>query len=788
MEQQTQTSPKLNFNRIFEYCLLALIFLTPVIFIPSTFISLYSSKLAFLVTVIVVFIAVFLAFTLSRGIIQIPKSKFLIPIAIFPVIALISSFFSGQMISSVAGQLFELGTSGSLLVLLVLLFVAMFAVKEEAKIGVRAIYALFISSGIVVLHLILRIFAASILPVSVASRIPNFLLGGSIDTSILLGAATIASLSALNMLPLGKKVRIAIYALLIASMLFVGAVGFTPVVVAIGLFSLFYFVYTFSWSISPFKSSTLKSEKASFPSLFVLVFSIVLIISNGAISGYLSNTLKINSIEIRPNFTVTMNLVGEAWKKNAALGTGPNMFKEFWDLHRPADINLSQFWATSFSYGSGFVPTIAVTTGVLGLLALLSFLVLYLISGFKAIFSAVGDFGWRYVSLTSFLVSLFLWAMAFVYVPGIATISLAFIFTGIFAATLVPQGVVGSIKINIFSNPKSNFAAVFGIVVLLIASVAGGYFVWERVVAASVYQKGIALLSSGNSQDAKKTISNAIRLVPTDSYWKSFSEASLNRAGVLLNSVSSANNLTDSQKTSIQTEIADAIESAKQAITWNSKNYENWFALGRVYEVLASNVIPGASDSAKINFKEAQSRSPLNPAIPLAFARLAALSGDLAGARENINKAIELKNNYTDAYFALAQLEVASNNIPGAIRSIESVTLMDPQNASLYFQLGLLKYSNQDFGGAVAALGKAIEIVPNYANAQYFLGLSYERLGNRPNAIVQFEALQKTNSDNAEVALILSNLKAGKSPFTNAKPPIDSKPEKRTEPPIQENN
>lgn len=786
MEQEIQNNPRFNFNKIFEYCLLALVFLMPIVFYPNVLVSIYSSRLAFLATVIVVFIAVFFAFIFSRGIIQIPKSKFLIPIVVFPIIAVVSSFFSGHIIKSVAGNVFEMGTSGSLIILLILFFLAIFAVREEVKIGIKAIFAFLISSGVVVLHLILRIFAVSILPVSVASKIPDFLLGGSIDTAVFLGAGIITSISVLNTFSLSKGIRIAIYALLTASMMFVGAIGSTSVMMVIGLFSLFYFVYTFSWSNS-FSADVPKNGKASFVSLFVLVFSIVVILSNGVISGYLSNALKINSIEIRPNFMVTMNLISESWRKNAALGVGPNMFKELWDLHKPADINSSQFWAASFDSGSGFIPTIAATTGVLGLLALLSFLVLYLMAGFKAIFSVNNNFGWRYVSLISFLLSLFLWIMALVYASGISVISLMFIFTGIFTATLIPQGVVDNIKINIFSNPKANFLAVFGIVVLLIASIAGGYFVWERVVAASIYQKGADLLSVGNSQDAKKTILSAINLVPSDLYWKSFSEASLTQMGVLLGSISSPDKISDSQKTAIQNEISDSVNSAKQAIAWNSSDYENWFALGRVYEVLASSKIQGASENAIGAFKEAQSRAPSNPAIPLAIARMNILSGDLTGARENINKSIQMKNNYTDAYFTLAQLEVDANNIPGAVRSLESLILMDPQNATLYFQLGLLKYSNQDYGGATTALEKAISLVQNYANAQYFLGLSYERLKRRADAIVQFEKIHEANPDNAEISLILKNLKAGKSPFTDAKPPINNTPEKRTEPPIKGN-
>lgn len=788
MEQQMQTvsNSRFNFSRIFEYCLLALIALVPIAFLPSITISLYSSKIGLIAALVVVFIGSLLAFALSRGVIHFPKSKLLIPIALFPVIAFISSFFSGQAMKSMVGEAFELGTAGSLFILTLLLFLALFVVREETSIGIRAIYAFLISSGVIVLHLILRLFGASIMPASVASRIPNFLVGGSVDTAIILGAAVIASLVVLNVLPLGKKTRVAVYALLGFSMIFIGAVGFKAILITVGLFSLIYFVYSFSWSVSSSSSGMVSENKASFPSLVVLALSVLFILSGASLSGYLSNTLKINSIEVRPNTEVTVNLIGQAWKKNAVLGAGPNMFKELWDLHKPIDINQTQFWSSSFNFGSGFVPTVAATTGVLGLLSLLTFLALYLRYGFKAIFSSASDLNWRYVSLTSFLISLFLWVMAFVYVPSVSIVSLMFIFTGLFIATLVPQGVVGGFKVNIFSNPKASFASVFGIVVFLIASIAGGYFVWEKIITASIYQDGVALLSVGNSQDAKTTVARAISLSQNDLYWRTYAEASLTRAGVLLSSVSSLENLNDTQRGAIQTEIANAIESAKQATAWNSKNYENWFVLGRVYEVLASNGVEGALDNAKSAYAEAQIRAPLNPAIPLALARLSAFSGDLAGARENAKKSIEMKTNYTDAYYTLAQIEAAANNIGGAIQSVEAAAYLDPQNAGLYFQLGLLKYNNMDYRGAAAAFEQSISIVPNYANARYFLGLSYERLGRRADAVTQFEEIAKTNPDNEEINFILGNLKAGKSPFKDAKPPVTSTPEKRVEPPVKE--
>lgn len=786
MEQQLQTGSRFNFNKIFEYCLLVLVLLMPVMFAPSILVSLYASKIALLTGVIVIFIAAFLASTLSGGIIQFPKTKFLIPIALFPIIAFVSSFFSNQGPKSIAGQIFELGTSGSLFILTLLLFVAMFSIKEEAKVGVKAVFAFLISAGVVVLHLILRIFGASILPVSVASRIPNFLLGGSVDTSIFLGGTIIASLVVLNMLPLGRKTRIYIYALIAASLVFIGAIGFAPTTVLVGLFALIYFVYTFSWLASKADGAVNRS-KTSFPSLFVLAIAIVLLLAGSSISGFLSETLKINTIEVRPNVSTTISLVGEAWKTNPILGVGPNMFKELWDLYKPTDINLSQFWAADFSFGSGLIPTLAATVGPLGLLALLVFFVLYAYAGFKSIFSSVGQDSWRFVSITSFLTSLFFWIMTFICVPGVAVVSLAMIFTGIFASTLAPQGVVGSFRANVFSNPKINFVSVFLIVVLLISSIAGGYYVWERVIANSIYQKGVNTLSAGDSETAQKTIAKAVQLAPTDLYWRSLAETSITKLGVMVSSVASPENMSDAQKTAIQTEIANAIEASNQAIKWNSKDYQNWFVLGRVYEILASNGINGVAQNADDAFVEAEKRAPSNPAIPLALGRMAAISGNVTAAREDIVKAINLKSNYTDAYYTLAQLEVATNNITGAIQSVEAATLIESTNAPLFFQLGLLKYNNSDFAGAAKAFEQAVALVPDYANAKYFLGLSYELLGKRDKAIAQFEDIAKTNSDNQEVQFILSNLKAGKSPFKDAKPPINNKPESRTELPVKEN-
>jgi tetratricopeptide (TPR) repeat protein len=161
--------------------------------------------------------------------------------------------------------------------------------------------------------------------------------------------------------------------------------------------------------------------------------------------------------------------------------------------------------------------------------------------------------------------------------------------------------------------------------------------------------------------------------------------------------------------------------------------------------------------------------------VPLALARLNAMDKKVDEAKIDINKAIELKNNYTDAYYTLAQLEIASNNISGAIKSVEAAAVMDPNNSGLYFQLGVLKYNQKDYNGAVSALGRAISLVPDYANAKYFLGLSYYELGRKAETVKIFEELLASNPDNQSISAALVNLKAGKAPLATAETKVSNK-------------
>ncbi len=785
MEQNIQNSSKNVLVKKLGLILSVFVFLLPVFFIPVLGVSLYVAKITLLATGLVAIFAIFLSSVLSTGIVEIPKAKYLIPIGIFALVALLSSVFSGAIKTSIVGSIFDIGTSGSILILVFSLFMTMVAVKS-IKVVSKVISAFIYSSLALAVYTLLGIFGASLLPTSFASKLPLFLSGGVINTAIIFGAATIMALCALNMTEVSKRMKIVLYLLMALSVLFIGAANFMPVVVILGIISLVFFVYILSWSVGREEGNPQGDRKISLSSLVILVVSVILLLGGTGIGGFLSKTMRVQTTEVRPNFGTTMNLTMDSWQKNFALGIGPNRFAQFWSAHKPLEINQTQFWNSNFYGGSGFIPTIAITTGLLGLLALLIFIGMYTLSGVKAIFAQANSNRSRYLATSSFLVSLYLWIILFLYNPSITVLALTFIFTGLFTATLVPQGIIGLWRINIFSNPKTNFISVLSIVVLLIMSVAGGYFVLERAVATVTFKKGVLeYQKTGNIQLVRKAAAKSINIASSDVYWRGLTQVSLIDLGKVLGNITNKNQITDSVKKEAQGLMANSIASAKKAIKEDNNNFQNWFALGRVYEILASNGIKGSLKNARDAYAEAALRSPNNPSVPLALARLDTLAGDIKGAKVNIAKALKLKSNYTDAYFTLARLEVASKNIPAAVKSVEAATLIDPNNSGLYFQLGLLKYNQKNFAGAADAFGRAIVLVPNYANAKYFLGISDYKIGKKKEAIKQFKELNVANPKNKEISFILSNMKAGKAIFSNAKSSVKA-PQLRTEPPVAE--
>lgn len=792
-----EVTKRKKFPSIFGFLFLLIIFLAPIAIFPGAFPFSFVAKLSIVSTLAGLSIIFLLLNTLKTGEFEFPLSFLILSLALIPISTVISSFFSGNVVNSFAGIILEVGTSGSIVLFAILFMLAVIAGSRKTMIK-RSIVVFLTSMGLAMLYSFVIVFMQYKEMQAVVGLLPN-LVGSYIDFSILLSVAVILCLYFLSFEELNKGIKSLLSVLTVLALLIIGATGFLTLNIMLGVTALIIFVLT----MLVFRNGKSFWNNRLYYSLGVLLVSVLFIVNptvptfnsqpvtqDVSLSSQLASFLKVDSFDVRPNIETTYNIAKLQLGKSIVTGPGPNKFVELFALYKPVSINEGNFWNVDFSYGFGLLPTLFATTGLLGLISIVLFLLILIKKGlgvFRTKKESPTGENYKFASGFLFLVSIFLWISTVFYIPSISVLAFTFIFSGLFAVSLVYIGDTKNVRINLFGTSLMKIVSVCLIVLFIVATVLALYFVWKKAIASVVFNKAIvAYNADADIGKAQNAVLGAIGISSSDLYERLEAELYLQSIEKIASSIPDSGKITESQKAELQDAISKAIAFAKVAIAKNPTNYQNYMTIARIYESLARKGVEGTKESASSSYIEASKLNPSNPTIQLGLARVASFSGDVELSRTYINKAIELKKNYVDAYFTLAQLEAESNNVPGVIKAIERATVADPQNAGIYFQLGLIKYQTGDSAGAAKDLEKALSIVPNYANVQYFLGLSYSKLGRVDDAIKLFEDLKRTNPDNQEVTLILENLRSGVDPFVGAQPPIDSEPEKRVSPPIEE--
>ena len=756
--------------------------LLPIFFLPIFNLSLDITKSALFFTLVIVSFLLWLIARMKSGRFVFPKSTLLGAVMTLPVVFLVSALFSETRTVSLLGVEYEAGTFFSILVLTLAVFLA--SIFFQAKERIFSLYGWLIGASFIVFLFIVSGFlvAGGVLPSFLSPYLLPNVVGKWNDLATFFGFTGVISLVTLELVALKKKFKVAAIASLILSLIILALVNFQLLWVIIGVFSLLVFVYAISFGQKN-TGEEITERKIPLFSFSVLLLSVFFVLASGPVNDVVRSTLRLNIPQevVRPSWYATGTVAKDTLLKDPVFGVGPNRFLNAWTSYKPVGINATDAWSVDFNYGIGVIPSFAITLGLVGIIAWLAFLGLFMYGGFRAIFKVDLNKTSHYLLTSSFLGSAYLWAIAVFYVPNIAIFGLAFVMTGVFIAALAEGGIVKNYDFSFLEDPRVGFVSVLVLILFIISSIVGGYFVIEKFLSLASYQKGITLSAQGDTLGARTALENAKKLRESDLYYRALSEIDTNSLGVILNQKGISQ---ETVKAQFQLTSRDAIDNAIKATQFDQTNYMNWISLARAYETL----IPfGAAaefyDSAKKNFEEAVARNHSNPAIYLELARLELINKNVSAAKEYISKALTMKNDYVDAIFLLAQIQANEGDLHNAIISSEAASLISPNDIGVFFQLGFLRYKNGDYAGAVSALERAVELNPSYSNAKYFLGLSYSKLGRVADAIQQFEDVRTMNPDNTEVQAILNNLHASGSAFSGG---IPAAPEKRDTPPIKE--
>ena len=229
----------------------------------------------------------------------------------------------------------------------------------------------------------------------------------------------------------------------------------------------------------------------------------------------------------------------------------------------------------------------------------------------------------------------------------------------------------------------------------------------------------------------------------------------------------------------VQVDAGNAINSVTRATNLSPQDVSNWIVRGDIYQRVVG-LIGGAENWAEASYKEALRLEPLNPFVYTEIGRThvgvvdilapqvekkpeikTKIIEELDKAAEAYNQAIRIKSDYSPAHFHRPLVLDRQGKTDEAITKITLLNRAILYDSSPVRQSAVLYYKNSQFDKAKTEFTRAITLNPNFSNARYFLGLLFDREGDKDMAIKQFEKIAELNPGNENIKQILANLRAG---------------------------
>ncbi|MDQ1299471.1 MAG: Tfp pilus assembly protein PilF [Patescibacteria group bacterium] len=746
-------------------------------FIPLATIPFLYTKVTVLALGVLATLILFILARLTRGNAIIPPLPLLGALWIVPAAYLLSSLFSGAgMTSSFFGTEIETDTAG--FVVLLALFATLTALAFRRIPSYRMFFAAgaIVSAAVVAIQ-VLVVITSRIAPTLIAPT--TNLVGSFMDLGMFLGLGLAIGLLAFRLLTLSAKVRTMMLVAGGVALFLLALVNSVLIWTLVALVALALFIEAIMRNrpsgdqgdldgvallLAEDTDEPTQSSRSLAAPLATLAVALFFLIGGGTIGSALATGLGVDVIDVRPSWQSTFDIGSHTYASSPLFGSGPGTFGTQWVQFRDRSLNDTYFWNVDFVSGIGSIPTSFVTTGLVGALAWVAFIGLFLFFGIRALLLRLPEDPFvRFVSAASFTGALYVLALAIFTVPGPIVFLAGFLLIGVFISSLRYGTNAREVGIIFARSPKVGFVIVFALTLLLLASILAAYVVIERYLGGVAYAESTTALSSGDLDKALEAANRSILFSPSDRAYQLISGIGISR----MNQVASNTELPQADAQSqFQAALSGSIEAALAATQIGPNNYQNWAMLGNVYQTVVPLNIEGAYENAKTAYQQAVALNPTSPALPYVIAQLEIAHKDPAAASAALMEAITLKRDYTQAIFLLSQLEVQQGRAREALEAAEAAAYFAPNDPTILFQVGILRSANGNNPGAIQALARSVEINPQYANARFFLGVMYAISGQFEDATRELEQVGTLSPENAEaVAADLAAVRAGRNPF-----------------------
>ena len=660
---------KLSYLIIIATSVLALL-----VVLPLSNVSQNSLKVSLVVWLVVAAFCLWIIARLKDGVLVTFRHPIFWAFGVLALAYLISAFASPAFLTSFIGLGNETEAFAFVLILIILSVMTAFLFRRPERMFYfySSIFASFILISIFhFIRLAEIIFDFQLFKLSFLNSITTNTVGAWYDFGVFFGLVAVVLLSTVEMFKLKRFAKILISLAILVTLFFLALVDFSLVWWCIGIFALMLLVYSISFGggASSFRSievqppgsdnAQVKVSKISLPRripsvpLLVMIITLVFIIGGKPIAGALADKFNIQSLDVRPTLSTTLSIAKSEAGTNHFFGVGPNRFFSAWVLNKPVEVNQTPFWNADFSFGYGLIPTAMVTVGIVGTMAWLFFLVVFVYLGYSVLSLPINNQLNRYLTVSSFFGSLYLLVILVAYNPGVAITTLTFTFFGLFVASASREGVVSISLVSLAEKPRSSFAYVFVLVLVFIATIALGYLYAERLTSSIYLNRGLSAFNDQNLDRAESEISKAADLSHSDLYYRSLVNVYLAKMD---NLVAGKKISSEELQTQFQALLGRAELSALEAVKLDQGNYQNWLYLGRIYETIMPTNIASAYENAKTAYNQALALNPNSPMVLAFLGRLELGRGNRVEARDFLNKALQIKPDYSDAQSLLNQL------------------------------------------------------------------------------------------------------------------------------------
>lgn len=355
------------------------------------------------------------------------------------------------------------------------------------------------------------------------------------------------------------------------------------------------------------------------------------------------------TLPLLPSWSIALDALKSF--RSLLFGIGLSNYSLLYTSVKPLSLNATSLWNTLPTSGGSEVFTLLPTAGVLATVALL-----YLI--FRALIQN---------ARTVYFYATIVLALAFFLTPF--SLPLYVLFFLLYVAR--PQSLV--------TRPLSRPASLTLGGVFLALAILYLLPISRSIASEYLIKQSQRALDRGDSQKVYETHQLALRYSPNiTNYHLSFADLNFKLASAL----SQKSEITDSEREIIANLVQQSISASKNAITLRPNDARTWLSLAKTYQNLI-NVAEGSENFALEAYARAISLDRANPALRLEYAGLLASLADKETnstqsatlrqrAASEIGLALQLKNDYANAYYNLATLANRAGDRKAALTALEN--------------------------------------------------------------------------------------------------------------------